>query len=144
MVSITSADENKFVWKICHTVADPLTDPMNATRATCWLGMHEKPLTGNVFTPQEQQQWQWIDGPALGADAYKNWALKPGLGDGDGDGNRFFEPNNERTRRTPAGYDVRHAIMNQAEGNMSGKWYDKPAAFRAHAVCEFVPETVPA
>lgn len=118
---------------------DPISYPYKSTRATCWLGMREKFGTGDVFTSQQEQQWEWINGAQLDISSYKNWAKRPGLGDGDGDGNRYFEPNNERTRRTPLGYDVRHAIMNQAEGGMSGKWYDKPAAFRAHAVCEFAP-----
>lgn len=140
LVSINSAAENKFVWKICHVETCPLTYGRNQTRTTCWLGMREKPGTGNVKTPQEDQQWEWADGTTPTSNKFANWALRPGMGNGGGDGNRYFEPNNERTRRTPMGQDVRHAIMNQAEGGMVGMWYDKPAQFRAHAVCETTPD----
>jgi hypothetical protein len=135
LVTIKSTRENIFVWRICHTEQDPIMYPSNSTRTSCWLGMREKPRTGNKLTPQDEQQWEWLDGSSA-KDGYQNWALRPGMGDGDGDGNKYFEPNNERTKRSPLGYDVRHAVMNQPEGMMNGMWYDKPAAFRAHAVCE--------
>lgn len=138
LISVNNAAENRFMWRICHNDPDPLNFPKNSTRATCWLGMKEKPGTGDVSTPQELQQWIWEDGSTTKGNLYSNWASRPGMGDGSGDGNKYFEPNNEKTRRTPAGDDVRHAIINQLEGGMSGKWYDKPAAFRAHAVCEKV------
>jgi hypothetical protein len=140
LVSINDAGENHFVWRMCHNEPDPISFPGNDTRATCWIGMYEKQGTGDVSTPQEEQEWEWLDGTALSwSKGYRNWAMKPGLGNGDGDGNRYFEPNNERTRRTRRGQDVRHAIINQLEGGMSGKWYDKPAQFRAHALCEMPP-----
>merc|ERR1711879_335628 len=120
-------------------MGDPLTYPRNSTRTSCWLGFREKPGTGGVATPQEAQKWEWLDGSTPERNSYKHWAQKPGMGDGSGDGNKYFEPNNERTRRTPAGVDVRHAIINQLEGGMTGWWYDKPAQFRAPAACEMTP-----
>lgn len=140
LASINDAAENNFMWRICHTEPDPITYPRNDTRTACWLGMREIPNTGDVTTAQADQKWEWLDGTTMEINKYQNWAARPGMGDGDGDGNRYFEPNNERTRRTPLGQDVRHAIMNQKEGGMSGKWYDKPAQFRAHAACEMSPE----
>lgn len=141
MVSINSEDENKFVWQICHTEPRPFQNGNTKSRAPCWLGMREKPGTGSAETVQEDQMWEWLDGTNTTGNKYANWGLRPGMGNGDGDGNRYFEPNNEKTRRTPFGQDVRHAIMNQKEGGMSGYWYDKPAAFRAHSVCEKEAET---
>jgi hypothetical protein len=139
LISINAAEENHFLWRICHTEQAPLTYPRNGTRATCWIGIYEKQGSGDVDTPQVDQVWEWLDGTSVAENMYSNWALKPGLGNGDGDGNSYFEPNNEKTRRTPLGQDVRHAIINQLEGGMSGKWYDKPAQFRAHAACEMDP-----
>jgi len=140
MISINNKEENHFLWRICHTEADPITYPRNSTRATCWLGMREKPGTGDKTTIQDLQQWEWLDGSTVKGNKFKNWGSRPGMGSGNGGGNDYFEPNNEKTRRTPLGMDVRHAIINQQEGGMSGKWYDKPAQFRAHAVCEFAPK----
>lgn len=134
LVVSNSEEKNTFLWRICHTEPDPITYPKSETRTTCWLGMHE--LGGKASTPQANQTWEFLDGSTPLSNNFSNWALRPGIGDGKGDGNRFSEPNNERTKYAPAGIDVKHAIMNQAEGEMSGKWYDKPAAFRAHALCE--------
>lgn len=148
LVSINNADENEFIWKICHSEPDPLTYPKTLTRSTCWLGMREKTGTGMRDTPQDRQKWEWLDGstPDWGpkSNKYRNWALRPGMGDGQGDGNKYYEPNNEKSKMSPAGTDVRHAIMNQQEGGMSGRWYDKPAQFRAQAACEQVPQYITA
>lgn len=141
LVSIRSAEENQFLWRICHAETDPITYARSDTRTSCWLGMREKPNTGNKSSPQEAQLWEFLDGSTPRGNNYSNWASRPGMGDGQGDGNRFSEPNNERTRYSPIGMDVRHAIMNQIEGGMNGKWYDKPAQFRAHAACEKLGET---
>lgn len=138
LVSINDAEENNFVWKICYKDKLPIAYGRNESKATCWLGMSEK--GGDVNTPQDLQKWEWLDGTTVKGNKFDKWALRPGMGNGDGDGNRYYEPNNERTARTPGGDDVRHAIMNQQEGGMMGKWYDKPAQFRAHAVCEMTPE----
>jgi len=134
LISVNSAEENHFLWRICRTETQPITYPSNTSKATCWLGIREK--GGNKKTPQEMQKWEWLDGSTPEGNDYKNWALRPGMGNGDGDGNRYFEPNNEKTRRSPVGMDVKHAIINQLEGDMMGFWYDKPAQFRAHAACE--------
>jgi len=136
LVVIHEKQENEFVWRICHAEADPITYPRNSTRRSCWLGMWEKAATGDETTPQEQQIWEWADGSSVKGNKYENWGLRPGMGDLKDDGNKYYEPNNERSKRTPAGMDVRHAIMNQKEGGMLGYWYDKPAAFQAHAACE--------
>lgn len=137
LVSINDADENHFIWRICRTETLPITYDSNKSKATCWLGIAEK--GGDATTPQELQKWTWLDGSEIlgkGGQGYNNWALRPGMGNGDGDGNRYFEPNNEKTARTPLGDDVRHAVINQLEGGMMGYWYDKTSQFRAHAICE--------
>jgi len=96
LVSINNADENEFIWKICHSEPDPLTYPRALTRSTCWLGMREKTGTGMRDTPQDRQKWEWLDGstPDWGpkSNKYRNWALRPGMGDGKGDGNKYYEP----------------------------------------------------
>lgn len=141
LVSINDANEDKFIYRICHNEPNPITYPKSTTRTTCWLGLFEKPGTGTVSTPQLQQIWNWIDGSSLQTNNYTNWAVWPGLGDGEMDGNRYSEPNNQRTGKS-VGFNVRHAVMNQAEGGFKGYWYDKPASTRAHAVCEKIPPAV--
>jgi len=95
--------------------------------------------TGTVNTPAEQQKWLWLDGTSPDMNKYEHWAKWPGLGNQDGQGNRFYEPNNQRTIKSK-GMNVRHAIFNQPEGGYKGFWYDKPSETMAHAVCEVDPK----
>lgn len=135
LVSINNEKENQFAWKLCHSEPDPITYPKLASRSTCWIGLYEQPGTGTVETPQAEQKWLWLDGTSPEINGYKNWAQWPGLGDGNGDGNKFGEPNNQRTAAS-GGFNVRHALMNKPEGGYQGKWYDEPAEPEAHAMCE--------
>lgn len=51
-----------------------------------------------------------------------------------------MEPNNGRTpfENDQKNADERHAVMNRLHGDRDGKWYDQPAEFKAHAICEKV------
>jgi len=126
------------MYRLCHSSADPITWPVENTRATCWIGLHEKAGTGTVATPQKDQIWLWLDETTPESNGYVNWATWPGMGDGKGDGNHFFEPNNQRTSDSN-GENVRHAVINLPEGGYSGLWYDQPSQTLSHALCEKWP-----
>jgi len=131
LVSINSEEENDFVWKICGTGADnPIVHPRAMKLGSCWLGIEEKPLTGNKDTLPRDQEWQWVDGST--PSGYSNWRQR------EREGIQHHEPNNGR-RKEQVGEvsDERHAAMNQPRTNdFGGKWYDKPASFKALPVCE--------
>lgn len=134
----TAPQRTKSCGDCATTSPTPSPTQKKSTRSSCWIGLHEKPGTGTVSTPQKDQKWLWLDGTTPLENKYTNWATWPGLGNGKGDGNQFFEPNNQKTAKSK-GFNVRHAIMNQPEGKFSGKWYDKPSEFMAHALCEMDP-----
>jgi len=138
LISINSKEENDLAHDLCHNQPDPITYPKKVTRTSCWIGLYEKPGTGTVDTPQDKQIWLWLDGTTPKSNGYTHWATWPGLGNGKGDGNNYFEPNNQRTKASK-GFNVRHAILNQPEGKFAGKWYDKPSETFAHPLCEVDP-----
>jgi len=139
LISINSALENAMAQRICHTAADPITYPKDSTRTSCWIGLYEKPGTGTVQTPQNEQIWLWLDGTTVTSNGYTNWAEWPGLGNHDGQGNHYYEPNNQKTIAS-AGFNVRHAVFNKAEGGFKGFWYDNPSETLVHALCEVDPK----
>lgn len=141
LVSVNSAKENDFVWRICGTgTDDPIMKPVNLKRTTCWLGLTEKDGTGNLDTRSGDQEWVWADGTTPPSWQYANWQQYDGKNWQEYYGSERNEPNNGRS---PGGqdqpFDERYAVMNQAIGGYAGRWYDKPAAYEAHAVCELDP-----
>jgi len=131
LVTISSADKNDFIWRICGDgTDDPISNPMDLTRQSCWLGLSEKAGSGNEFTPAAEQMWVWPDGSTPSAWQYENWKKYEG---------GHNEPNNGKSPVDKVPFDERYVVMNQIIGGMSGKWYDKPANYEAHAVCELDP-----
>jgi len=135
-VSINSERENHFIWRLCGTGTDnPILHPLLLKRDSCWIGLTEK--YGNENTIQARQKWVWPDGTST--ESFSKWHKNS---QGGYTHSEYDEPYNGRegpdhTEAT----DERHAIMNDRAGGFSGKWYDRPASFRALPVCEMAPRT---
>jgi len=130
LVTISDAVENDFLWRICGTgTLNPILEPTKLSRQPCWLGLVEKPKTGNKDTPRKAQQWLWVDGTAM---KYNNW--KEWVKDKPNDKNN--EPNNGAFGKANV-QDERFAVFNQQSGGMAGRWYDMPPTYTgALAVCK--------
>jgi len=123
LVSINSERENKFVLRICGTgTQSPLLQPQLFKRDSCWLGLTEARGSGSKDTAQAKQKWDWADGRTTAS--YSRWRSSP-------DGSEYDEPNNGKVvPHIPAVVDERHATY------YSGKWYDRPASFKALPACQ--------
>jgi len=134
LVSINSERENHFVWRLCGTgTKNPLLYPQLVERKSCWLGITEETGTGDKDTELLKQKWVWSDGTS--PSTYSNWRRSS-------DGFSYDEPNNGRVGPTKSSpFDERTAVMNDHSGSFTGKWYDKPASFKALPVCEMRADT---
>jgi hypothetical protein len=137
LVSITDADENSFVWQICGTWNTDALYPALTRRKTCWLGLTEKPATGDKNTPGASQHWVWADGNPM--TAYANWKTWVHSDPAHGDN----EPNNGGRGWKARTVDERHAVFNLLAGGMAGRWYDMPASYKALPVCERAAVPIP-
>jgi len=143
LVSINTVQENEFIWRICGVgTGDPLRQPYQLRQASCWLGLTEKPGTGSLDTPQQDQVWTWADGTRLNMDGWQQYCY---FCDGEHD-ERHKEPNNGRTpfEHDTHNHDERYAVMNRLDGDRDGKWYDQPPEHTAHAICEMEMAPPPA
>merc|ERR1711920_1216703 len=91
----------------------------------CWLGLTEKPSTGDRETPPDEQEWVWADGTTPKTNKYNQWLDY---------GKPYGEPNNGRTSYYAYRVDERNAVLE------SGSWYDKKSSFKARAACEATPD----